>query len=570
MDISALISASLGKQPADLLVTDARIVNVFSGEIVKGHIAVSGGYIAGIGDYPAGRSVSVNGRFVLPGFIDPHVHIESTMSGVSGFARAVLPHGTTTVVADPHEIANVLGTDGIAWMLAAAEKQAMNIFFTLPSCVPATGMETAGAVLDAPALMPLFSHERILALGEMMNFAGVIGRDPDVLEKIKAAADHHKPVDGHAPGLSGKALSAYLAAGIASDHECVSVREALEKLRGGMHIMIREATGARNLDDLLPMVNAATAGRLMWCTDDRHPADILERGHIDGILQRAVSGGVDPVTAVRMATLNPAAYFGLHRLGAVAPGRRADLVVTPDLERFDIEAVYCAGELAAEKGEVTASARTTDPETCPDSIHVRRDALDFRVPARGESVRVIGVSPGSIITSQQVMPAKIEAGAAVSDTGRDMIKLAVVERHRATGNIGLGFVSGFGIRTGAIAGSIAHDSHNIIAAGVDDADLKAAVEAVIDMGGGMVAVRGGRIEAFLALPVAGLMSTLSLEKVAEKASLLNRAAAKMGSVLSDPFMTLSFLALPVIPELKLTDRGLFDVSGFTHVPLFVN
>ncbi len=570
MRISDLIAAAGGAKPADLLITDARIVNVFSGEITQGHIAVADGHIAGIGDYEAKRDVPANGKYLAPGFIDPHVHIESSMAGVSQYASGVLSRGTTTVVADPHEIANVLGTDGIAWMLAAAEKQLLNVYFTLPSCVPATDMETAGAVLDAQTLEPLLSHERILALGEMMNYPGVLNRVPDVLQKIEAAAAHHKPVDGHAPGLAGKDLAAYLAAGIASDHECVSVKEAMEKLRAGMHIMIREATGAKNLDALLPMVDKANAGRIMWCTDDRHPADIIEQGHIDYILRKAVAGGLDPITAVRMATVNPAAYYGLHRLGAIAPGRRADLVVISDLEGFDIEAVYCAGRLAAEKGEITALASAADPEISPDSINVDRNALDFRVPAEGESVRVIGVSPGSIITSHLVMPARVEQEAAVSDTGRDMIKITVVERHRATGNICTGFVSGFGIQSGAIAGSIAHDSHNIIAAGVKDGDLKAAVEAVIDMGGGLAVVSGGRVAASLALPVAGLMSELPLQTVADKMTEVNRAAAGLGSGLSDPFMTLSFLALPVVPELKITDRGVFDVARFAHVPLFAD
>lgn len=568
MNMAEIIDVARGGQPADLLLTDARIINVFSGEIIKGNIAVAGGYIAGIGDYEAERTLSVGGCYAAPGFIDPHVHIESTMTGVSQFARAVLARGTTTVVADPHEIANVLGTDGIAWMLAAAENQLMNIYFTLPSCVPATDKETSGAGLDAQTLMPLLSHERIIALGEMMNFPGVINREPDVLEKIEAAAAHHKPADGHAPGLSGKDLAAYLAAGISSDHECVSAGEAMEKLRGGMHVMIREGTGAKNLDALLPIADKAAAGRLMWCTDDRHANDILGEGHIDYLIKRAIKGGLDPVAAIQIATVNPSVYFGLHKLGAIAPGRRADLLVISDLEEFEIKKVYCGGRLAAEQGEVREEASGKDPEMHGSSMNVRRDALNFRVPAEGRSVRVIGVFANSIVTSNLLMTARIQDGEAVSDIERDMIRLAVVERHKSTGNIGLGFVSGLGIRTGAIAGSVAHDSHNIIAAGVKKTDLQFAVESVIDMGGGLVAVNEGRVLASLELPVAGLMSNLSMEKVAGKTVELNRAAANLGSELSNPFMTLSFLALPVIPELKLTDLGLFDVGRFTHVPLF--
>ncbi|MCF8029197.1 MAG: adenine deaminase [Desulfobacteraceae bacterium] len=569
MKTAELIAAARGTRPADLLITDARIVNVFSGEIREGHIAVKNGFIAGIGDYPAEKTVSVAGRYVAPGFIDAHVHIESAMTSVSEFVRAVLPHGTTAVVADPHEIANVLGTDGIAYMLAAAEKQPMNIYFTLPSCVPATSMETAGAVLDARALIPLMSQERIVALGEMMDFPGVIQGEAGVLEKIQGAAAHHKPVDGHSPGLSGKDLAAYLAAGIASDHECVSAGEAMEKLRSGMHIMIREGTGARNLADLLGIINEQTAGRIMWCTDDRHAHDILTYGHMDDILRKAAAGGVNPVTAIRMATLNPAGYFGLSRLGAIAPGRRADLVVMSDLERFEVETVYCAGRIAAQNGQADDAMIATGPGPGPASMHVLRDCLDFRVPAEGGTIRVISVSDGQIVTGHEVMAARIEQGAAVSDPQRDIVKLAVVERHKATGNIGIGFVVGFGLKSGAIAGSVAHDSHHIIAAGPDDRDLKFAVEAVIDMGGGLAVVRDRQVTASLRLPIAGLMSELPLQDVAEKTAELNRAAAGLGSALSDPFMALSFLALPVIPALKLTDRGLFDVERFAHVPLFV-
>ncbi|MBS3732103.1 MAG: adenine deaminase, partial [Desulfobacterales bacterium] len=438
MEAAELIAAARGTRPADLLITDARIVNVFSGEIREGHIAVKNGFIAGIGDYPAEKTVSVNGRYITPGFIDAHVHIESAMTGVSEFVRAVLPHGTTAVVADPHEIANVLGTDGIASMLAAAEKQPMNIYFTLPSCVPATSMETAGAVLDARTLIPLLSQERIVALGEMMDFPGVIQGEAAVLEKIQGAAAHHKPVDGHAPGLSGKDLAAYLAAGVASDHECVSASEAMEKLRSGMHIMIREGTGARNLADLLGIINEQTAGRIMWCTDDRHPHDILWYGHMDDILRKAAAGGVNPVTAIRMATLNPAGYFGLSRLGAIAPGCRADLVVMSDLERFKVETVYCAGRIAAQNGQADDAMIETEPGPGPVSMHVLRDSLDFRVSAEGSTIRVISVADGRIVTGHEVMAARIEQGAAVSDIQRDIVKLAVVERHKATGNIGIG------------------------------------------------------------------------------------------------------------------------------------
>lgn len=568
MDISVLISAASGELPADFLITDAQVVNVFSGQITKDHIAIKDGHIVGMGDYDALDTVSVNNAFVCPGFIDAHVHIESAMTSVSEFVRAVLPRGVTTVVADPHEIANVMGTDGIAYMLAAAEKQPMNIYFALPSCVPATDMETSGAVLDAQSLMPLLSHKRIIALGEMMNFPGVINGAEDVLHKIRSAAAHHKPVEGHAPGLTGKDLAAYLAAGIGSDHECVSAKEAMEKLNMGMHIIIREATGAKNLDDLLPIVNEKTAGRIMWCTDDRHPQDLLEQGSIDYIVKRAVNRGLDPVMAITLGTLNPAVYFGINRLGAIAPGRQADLVVFRDLNSFEILSVYTAGQLVAENGAAVYPDPGAEPEAYPVSMHVLRDDPDFGIRARPGKIRVIGVNPGQIITACQTAEALVENGEAVSDPGRDLIKLAVVERHKATGNVGLGFVSGFGLKSGAIAGSVAHDSHNVIAAGVYDADLKIAVKKVIDMGGGLVVAAGGEILASLSLPIAGLMSDKPLSEVQQRIDDLNRAAAGLGCLLSDPFMTLSFMALPVIPELKLTDKGLFDVIKFAHVPLF--
>jgi adenine deaminase len=570
MELSELISVSRGTSPADLLIADARIINVFSGQIIKGNIAIKGGHIAGIGDYQALETVSVNNAYVCPGLIDAHVHIESAMTSVSEFVRAVLPRGVTSVVADPHEIANVMGTDGIAYMLAAAEKQPMNIYFALPSCVPATDMETSGAKLDAQSLEPLLSHKRIIALGEMMNFPGVINGVPEVLKKIYAAAAHQKSVEGHAPGLTGKDLAAYLAAGIGSDHECVSFQEAMEKLNLGMHIIIREATGAKNLDDLLPIVNEKTAGRIMWCTDDRHPQDLLGQGSLDYIIARAVKKGLDPVTAITIGTLNPARYFGLHKLGAIAPGRQADFVVFKDLNNFKPVSVYSAGRLVAKDGVAVYPDPGAEPEIYPASVKVLEQMPDFRIPAQAGKIRVIRINPGQIITSSDITEARIKEAEAVADPERDIEKLAVVERHKATGNVGLGFISGFGLRSGAIAGSVAHDSHNIIAAGVDDLDLNAAVRKVIEMGGGLAVASGQNIVACLPLPIAGLMSDMPLGRVQQRIEELNRAAAALGCCLSDPFMTLSFMALPVIPELKLTDMGLFDVMRFSHVSLFVD
>jgi len=568
LDITQLIRAARGDRPVDLLLTDARIIDVFTGRIINGHIAIFDGHIAGIGDYPAERTISLGNRFVAPGFIDAHVHIESAKVSVAEFARAVLPRGTTTVIADPHEIANVLGTDGIAWMLAEAERQPMTLLFALPSCVPATSMETSGAVLDAESLAPFLSHERIVGLGEMMNFPGVLSGDNDVMEKIRNAHAHRKPVDGHAPGLSGRDLAAYVAAGISTDHETVSADEAMEKLSAGMYIMIREGTGARNLDALIPVITPYTEPYLMLCTDDRHPSDIVTEGHIDFLIRKAVRAGVDPMAAIRMATINPARCFGLTRTGAVAPGRRADLVVLSDLETLSVEQVYSGGILVAENGEMHPAIETPRTRPCPSAMHVRPGALDLSILADGKNIRVIELIPDQIVTRQRIMEAAVTDRFAVSDPGRDLLKMVVVERHKGTGNIGKGFVTGFGLLKGALASSVAHDSHNIIAVGVDDADIRAAIAAVIEREGGLVVVSGGQVDAALALPIAGLMATEPLARVREQFDALNHAACALGARPADPFMILSFLALPVIPELKLTDRGPFDVTQFAHVPLF--
>ncbi|SHH32409.1 Adenine deaminase [Desulfofustis glycolicus DSM 9705] len=570
MAIADLITAARGQRPVDLLLTDARIVNVFNGSIDAGSVAVADGCVVGIGDYQAHHTVSLVGRFLAPGFIDSHVHIESAMTSVSEFVRAVLPLGTTTVVADPHEIANVLGLGGIEAMLAAAEQQPMNIYYGLPSCVPATAMETAGAVLDAATLAPLLANERILALGEMMNFPGLLACDPDVLAKIEATHERRKPVDGHCPGLAGKELAAYVAAGISSDHECISAAEAREKLAMGMHIMIREGTGAKNLADLLPIITPQTESFLMWCTDDRHPGDICREGHINYLVRRAVQGGIDPLTAIRMATIHPARRFGLTHLGAIAPGRRADLLVLPDLESFVPTAVYSGGRLVAQAGKMRPEIPSPPVMECPPTMRVRTDSLDLAIGATGTTGQVIELVPGQVVTGRRTVRLTCRDGLAVADPERDLLKLVVVERHRATGNVGKGFVSGFGLRTGALASSVAHDSHNIVAVGVSDRDLRQAIDAVIGLGGGQVVVAGGRLVASLALPLAGLMAVLPLDQVRQRIEELTAAARTIGAVPGDPFMALSFLALPVIPELKLTDQGLFDVTRFCHVPLFTD
>jgi adenine deaminase len=568
MGIETKIRASLGEKEADILFTNARIVDVFSGEIIPGNIAVADGFISGFGSYSAKKIVDLEGRFVAPGFIDPHVHIESSMACVTEFCRAVLPYGTTSVVADPHEIANVLGKAGIDYMLRSSENQPMDIYYTLPSCVPATEMETAGARLSADDLIPFMNDKRIVALAEMMNFPGVIFRDPDVLAKIENSITHKKPVDGHAPGLSGKRLFAYIAAGISSDHECTAIAEAKEKLSAGMHIMIREGTSARNLSDLLPLVNEKNFHRIMWCTDDRHPHDLLEKGHIDSMVRDAVRYGLDPVTAIRMATINPALYFNLNHKGAVAPGRQADLLIFSDISDPVIEQVYSKGILASENGEINDAIKKPAPVPVTSSMNTGAGDTDLTIPAGSGRLRVIEIVPDQIITRKYLTGAKVINGMAVPDISKDILKIAVIERHKGSGNIGKGFVKGFNLKKGAIASSVAHDSHNIIAVGTNDEDMKAAVDAVIKMGGGLAAACDCNICSALSLPIAGLMSNETVETIDRQMKNLLSAARSLGSSLSDPYMALSFLALPVIPELKITDKGLVDVGKFCIVPLF--
>jgi adenine deaminase len=565
-----LIEAARGDRPVDLLIRNARLVNVFVGAVVETDIAVSAGYVVGFGSCEALETVDLRGRYAAPGFIDAHVHIESALVTPAEFARAVAARGTTAVVADPHEIANVLGTAGIDYMLAASDGLPVHFYFTLPSCVPATDMETSGARLTSEMLRPYLGHSRIVGLAEMMNFPGVIHADAEVLAKIAAMRAAGKPVDGHAPGLTGRGLHAYLVAGIASDHECTSAQEAIEKLAAGMHIMVREGTGARNLDDLLPAITARTARRMMWCSDDRHARDLLAEGHIGAMVRRAVRSGLDPMTAIQMATLNPADYFRLDEIGALAPGRRADLVVLDDLRDPVVRQVYSGGRLTAEEGRSMDSGAAAPLPAAAAALNVPLARIDFTVTARGRRVRVIETVPGQIVTRHALDDACILDGRAVADPARDLLKIAVVERHHGTGRTGIGFIRGFGLTHGALAATVAHDSHNIIVVGAGDTDMHAAVAALTEMGGGLVAVEGGQVTARLALPIAGLMSDRSMERVCAGLDELLAAARRMSSTLPDPFMTLSFMALPVIPALKITDKGLVDVEGFKVVPLFVD
>ena len=566
--LTHLLAVARGDEPADLVLANARVVNVFTREIIESSVAVADGHIAGIGSYDARETVDLNRRYLAPGFIDPHLHIESSMASISEFARGVLPSGTTTVVADPHEIANVLGTAGIDYMLQSSEKQPMNVYFTLSSCVPATDMETSGARIAADDMVRFLPHERILAVAEVMNFPGVIFGDPELLKKISYARQYRKPVDGHSPGLGDKQLQAYIGAGISSDHECTTLEEAREKLLAGMHVMIREGTGAKNLSTLLPLANENTCRRLMWCTDDRHPHDLIRAGHIDSMVREAIQGGLDPLMAIQMATLNPAEYFRIPDVGAVAPGRRADLVIFSDLESPQIEDVYTFGRRVASNGKMLPDIEKPPSVAVPRSMKVDFSSLDFSVPAQDGRMRVIQIVPQQIVTRQRLTEPTVSEGFVVADTGRDILKMAVVERHAGSGNIGLGFVNGFGMRRGALASSVAHDSHNIIVVGTNDADMKAAVVAVVEMGGGLAAVSETALRALLPLPIAGLMTDMPLTGIRDELNRLMTAAKEMGVIIDDPYMALSFLALPVIPELKLTDQGLVDVGRFEIVPLF--
>jgi adenine deaminase len=570
--LKELIRVASGQGKVDLLIKNGRVVNVFSGQIERMDVAIWNGLIVGFGDYPAEKALDVEGAFLCPGLIDGHVHIESSMVTIPEFARAILPHGTTTVVADPHEIANVLGPKGVRFMAASAEGIPLNVFFMIPSCVPATHMETAGAVLRAEDIRALLREPWALGLAEMMNFPGVIHGDPEVLKKIEAAEG--KRIDGHAPFLSGKALSAYVAAGIRSDHEATTLKEAKEKLNRGMWIMAREGTTARNLKDLIHLVTPENSRRFLLVTDDRHPKELLEEGHIDSVVRKAVHYGIDPVLAIQMATLNAAEYFRLEGLGAIAPGFRADLVVFDHLARFQVKKVLKDGVLVAENGKMVRGSIAQAPSrknTSSLARTIRIKALSLkRLALRSDTpvAKVIQLIPNQIITKKVIRRIPLREGIAHPDIKEDILKLVVIERHQDSGNIGIGFVEGFGLKKGAIGSSVAHDSHNLIIVGTNDQDILETGRRIEAMGGGMAVVSGGKVLTSLPLPIAGLMSDASVQGVNHQLEKLNVLAKRIGCLVPDPFMVLSFLALPVIPELKLTDRGLVDVNQFKIVPLF--
>ncbi len=567
MELAKSIKIARGDAPAALLLKNGKVINVFTGEIIETDIAISQTRIVGLGSYEAHNTVDLKGRYVAPGLIDSHVHIESAMVPPPEFTRAVVPRGTTTVITDPHEIANVLGLEGIRYMLDMAKNNPLSVYVNAPSCVPSTHMETTGASLEWYNLESLQREEYVIGLAEVMNFPGVVMGDEHVLNKIRSFRGLVK--DGHCPGLSGKALNAYINASIGSDHECTSVEEALEKLRLGMYIFIREATNAHNLKPLLPIITPKNAHRICFCTDDRQPADLLSEGHIDFMLRTAIAEGIPPLTAFRMATLNPSEYFHLHDRGAIAPGRRADLMIFSDLQAPMAEMVYRGGKLVAQNGKMLPWERKVRHSVLRSSMNVNWDKVDLTIDAAGEQVRIIGAIPNQLITKHIIEEIPQANGKVVADTERDILKMVVIERHLATGNVGHGLVRGIGLKHGAIAGTVAHDHHNIVVIGADDQSMLTAAYAVANIRGGMAAANGDTILAQLPLPIAGLMSDQPIEQVRDQMDDLIKAAHQLGSSLHDPFMAMSFLALPVIPSLKLTDHGLVDVDKFELVSLFV-
>jgi adenine deaminase len=559
-DLARRIAVARGDEPADTVVKGGRVLSVFTREWLNADVAIADGWIAGVGEYDGREVVDAVGRHVVPGFVDAHMHLESSKLLVDEFARLVLPLGTTTVVVDPHEIANVLGTDGVHWLADLCHDLPLDVFFMASSCVPASAYESPRRPLLPGDLEGLLRRRRVLGLAEMMNFPGVVSGAPAELEKL--ALDGATHVDGHAPGVLGKALQAYVAAGIRSDHEARTVEEGRERLRAGMWLLIREASGARNLRALIPLVEEYGPSRLAFCTDDREPEHVADEGHINSMVRDAVEAGVRPEDALLMASFNPATWHGLKHLGAIAPGYQADVLLLPDLKRFEPELVLKAGRPI---GEIP---RPEVPEWVRHTVRIRPlSTNDLAIPWDGGRARVIGIVPDQIVTESLVDTPKVERGQAVADPERDLVKIAVVERHLGTGRVGLGFVRGLGLRSGALASTVAHDAHNVVVVGVKDDDMLRAVRRLTETGGGVVVIEGGIVQAELPLPIAGLLSDASLDDVIAGSRACVEAARRQGCTPPSPFQTLAFLALSVIPSLKITDRGLVDVERFELVPL---
>jgi adenine deaminase len=567
-DRARLIEVARGDAPPDLVVAGAKVFASFTKEWLETSVAVADGHVAGFGSFEGGEVIDGTGQYLVPGFIDAHVHIESSKLMVDEFARTVLAHGTTAVVTDPHEIANVLGTDGIHWLLDVCHGLPLEVFVMAPSCVPASGFESARRPLTSGDMESILRRSRALGVAEMMNFPAVIAGERSELDKLEVRGATH--VDGHAPGLRGRALDAYLAAGIRSDHESTTIEEALEKRRKGMWVLIRDASNARNLIDLLPLVHRFGPANCAFCTDDREPDFLAREGHINHMCRLAVAHGIAPEDAILLASLHPARYHGLVDMGVIAPGYLADFSLMPDLVDFRPTKVFARGRLVVDEGRALDVERREAPLWVRRSVRIAPIAADdLAIASSGRDVRVIGIVPGQLLTRALVEAPTLLGGRAVADPARDLAKIAVVERHHATGRVGKGFVRGFGLRRGAFASTVAHDAHNIVVVGVDDDDMVACIEHLEGIGGGIVVAENGAVRADLPLPVAGLLSDLPVDDVVERMDRIHEALAAMGVATTAPLMTMSFLALSVIPALKITDQGLVDVDSFSLVPLEV-
>lgn len=570
-ELKKLIDTAAGRIPADLVIKNCKVVNVFSGEITEGNLAFSGGQIAGMGDYEGKTVIDAEGRYAAPGFIDSHIHIESSYVCPEELGRLLVPHGGTTIMADPHEIVNVCGIPGLDYMMKAAENTVLDVKYELPSCVPATPWEHSGAVIDAEAMKEPITREGIAGLGEFMNFPGVINAAESDIDKIMVAKEANKFIDGHGPGISGKELNAYSAAGIVGDHECSTVEEMKERLERGMYILLRQGSACHNLRPLLKGLTPMNSRRCLLCSDDRQPKTMLHEGHLDNHLKICVEEGVDPVTAIRMATLNAAECFGLKDRGAIAPGYRADVVLLDDLKDFHVNRVFIEGALVAEEGEYLPEIKRYDISSVKGSVVVKDFSKEkFKMHLKSNKVNVIKILPGGVVTQKTTAEIKLDdQGEFVRDPEKDLVKVAVVERHQGTGNVACGFLEGYGIKEGAVALSVAHDSHNIIVVGVSDEEMEFAVNSLIKQEGGIVLVKEGKVIESMPMPIAGLMSDQSGEWVDQKLTDIHAKAYEELGICGDvePVMTLCFMSLAVIPEVKLTDMGLFDVTTFSFIPV---
>lgn len=570
-ELKKLIDTAAGRIPADLVIKNCKVVHVFSGKIVEGDIAISGGQIAGIGEYEGKEVVDAEGRFAAPGFIDSHIHIESSYVSPEEIGRLLVPHGGTTIIADPHEIVNVCGLTGLQYMMEAAKGTALDIKYLLPSCVPATPFEHSGAEMNASDMKEPIKWDRILGLGEFMNFPGVIGADDSVLDKLMVAKEEGKIIDGHAPGILGKELNAYTAARILADHECATIEEMEERLERGMYILLRQGSACHNLRDLLKGVTVENSRRCLLCSDDRQPKTILHEGHLDNHLKICVEEGVDAITAIRMATLNAAECFGLKDRGAIAPGYRGDIVLLDDLKEFCVNKVWIHGELVAENGKYLPEIHLHDISAVKGSVIVKDFSKEkLQMHLKSNKVNVIEILPGGVVTGKTTAEITLnEQGEFVYNAEEDIVKIAVVERHHGTGNVACGFLKGYGLQYGAVALSIAHDSHNIIVVGVNDEEMEFAVQSLIAQEGGIVLVKEGQVIACMPMPIGGLMSDQKGEWVEQQLTDIHEKAYKELGIKGDvePVMTLCFMSLAVIPEVKITDMGLFDVTTFSFIPV---